>query len=176
MIRRLICGLTALMLCTGVAYARQESTVPALVRLHIVAADNSARAQMLKLRLRDAVLEAAGTLLTGCGSAEEAFATLEEGLPRLETAVEEAAARLGYAGGITAQTGVFSFPERQYAGVTVPAGEYPALRIVIGPGTGQNWWCVLYPSLCITSDTGYDSLFARWMKQWFGGDEHATEE
>ena len=70
-----------------------------------------------------------------------------------------------------AELGVFDFPDRDYDGVTVPAGRYRALRIVIGSGQGHNWWCVLYPTLCVTPDGAGRSLLVEWFERWFGGDQ-----
>jgi stage II sporulation protein R len=88
--------------------------------------------------------------LAGKKDAGDMMNYLNENLQELASAAQTAAQDEGYFGPVTAQTGVFSFPDRWYGGVLVPAGEYKALRIVLGEGKGHNWWCVLFPSLCLS--------------------------
>ena len=84
------------------------------------------------------------------------------------------AAELGYAGSVSCEAGIFAFPDREYGAVNVPAGDYRALRVVIGAGAGHNWWCVLYPSLCWPEDVPRDAPFYsaiwNWLVEWFGGE------
>ena len=157
--------------------ARADGAVPVsdYVRLHVVAADDGAGAQALKLRVRDAVLERARALLVGCADADAAWDTVRDSLGALELAALERARALGYGGGVRCEAGIFEFPDRRYGDVTVPAGRYRALRVVIGPGRGHNWWCVLYPSLCYPADYlegGHAerySILLNWLRSLFGG-------
>lgn len=142
-----------------------QTPADGLVRLHVVAGDDSDAAQQLKLVVRDAVLIRAQSLLADCPDAETAFARLTDALDELEQAAADAA---GSNHAVRAETGVFPFPDRDYAGVTVPAGDYRALRIVIDEGGGRNWWCVLFPTLCTATD-GHSAL-ADWLSEFFGGD------
>lgn len=141
-----------------------------LVRLHVVASDDSDEAQALKLKVRNAALDEARRLLADCDSAELAYARLTATLPALEQAALDEARRQGYEGPVRAETGIFEFPDRDYGGVVVPAGRYRALRIVIGEGSGHNWWCVLYPTLCNPDGVEYHSIFGQWLNQLFGGE------
>lgn len=170
MIRRIFCAvLIALVIFTGMS-ARAESpsqTEPLspLIRLHVIAENDSRPAQRLKLRVRDAVLQYANLALQDCASEAEAWQRVQS-----LQAEFEAVARTAAGQEVTALTGVFPFPDRTYAGTTVPAGQYRALRIIIGPGEGRNWWCVLYPSLCLPSEGGYYSLLGRWLEKLLGGE------
>ena len=165
MIRRFLCGmLAAMVLFAGTARAEVQPG-EALIRLHVIAQDNTREAQRLKLQVRDAVLQAAQALLAGCENTEEAWARLNAHLDAFEEIAERTAGLE-----VTAMTGVYRFPDRVYAGATVPGGEYRALRVVIGEGEGRNWWCVLYPSLCLASEEGYYSIFGRWLERLFGGE------
>ena len=147
------------------------------VRLHVIADSDDAPAQAMKLEVHDACLDAARALLSDCADADEAWALLNEHLPALAGAAERAARARGWTGAVRAETGVYAFPERQYGDVLVPAGEYRALRIVIGAGEGRNWWCVLYPSLCLPEDlpegepVPFYSAILEWIKSLFGGDD-----
>ena len=122
---------------------------------------------------RDAVLAEARALLAGADSADAAWETVNAALPSLAAAAKDGARAAGYPGPVRCMTGVFDFPERQYGGVTVPAGRYRALRVVIGAGEGHNWWCVLYPSLCdpaALEDAPCYSILWEWLRGLFGGE------
>ena len=100
----------------------------------------------MKLQVRDAVVEYLTPLLAQVQTREEAEQLLAEQLPQLEALAAGMTADFGY--GAQAEMGRFDFPARRYGQLQLPAGEYPALRLVLGEGEGHNWWCVLYPSLC----------------------------
>ena len=176
--RRFIFGLIAMLLLSGAARAAEglgDVPVADYIRLHVVAEDNSEAAQSLKLKVRDACLEAARALLADCDSAEEAWRLIGENLEPLADAARSRARELGYDGPVEAQPGVFDFPDRHYGGLFVPAGQYRALRVVIGAGEGHNWWCVLYPSLCLPEDVDsgepvhFHSALLDWLREIFGG-------
>ena len=141
----------------------------------MVAADDSASAQALKLKVRDACLAAARPLLAGCADAGDAWARVNARLGELARAASAAARREGFPGAVTVETGVYAFPERQYGDALVPAGRYRALRVVIGEGQGRNWWCVLYPSLCLPEayadgqPVRFHSALWDWLRRLFGG-------
>jgi len=168
LIRRLFCALAAVLLLCGGANCED---MPDLVRLHVVAADNSPEAQALKLELRDTCLKCAGICLDGAPDANAAYMRLEQHLDDFRRACEDRARELGYEGSISAQAGVFDFPHRIYGRLSVPAGQYRALRITIGEGEGRNWWCVLYPGLCTLDEAAMEnpgSILA-WLRARFGG-------
>lgn len=140
------------------------------VRLHVVAAGDSAPAQALKLRVRDAVLSRARALLEDVGDADAAWKVVNDNLDALEAAARTVAPDA------RCELGVFPFPERVYGGTRVPAGDYRALRVVIGAGRGHNWWCVLYPTLCypeawVEGDGALYSSAWRWLRSLFGGEK-----
>ena len=158
------------------AAARGEAApaVPGYVRLHVIAADDTRAAQALKLRVRDAVLAEARALLADCPDAEAAWRDVNAHLDGLEAAAARVLLSAGCADGVRCEAGVFAFPDRRYGEVRVPAGDYRALRVVIGAGRGRNWWCVLYPSLCFPGE--YDpeaprfySSVLNWLQRLFGG-------
>ena len=172
MIRRIFCILMAAALLTGCAFAEE---IPGLVRLHVAAEDNSAEAQALKQELRDVCLRCAEVCIGDAEDADAAYMRLENHTNDFQAACEARARELGYAGEITAETGVFAFPDRFYGDVLVPAGDYRALRITIGAGEGHNWWCMLYPTLCIINEEdaageiSYHTRVLEWLKARFGG-------
>lgn len=175
MIRRFFCALFAL-ICMMTPLASAEGIYDALIRLHVAAEDDSDAAQALKLELRDVCLRCAEVCIGDAESADDAYMKLSAHLDDFQRACEKRARELGFAGKITAETGAFSFPDRIYGGVKVPAGEYRALRITIGSGEGHNWWCVLYPKLCVLDEVDYAggepvyySKILRWIGDKIGG-------
>ena len=101
---------------------------------------------------------------------------MREHLSDLEACANQVLAENGF--GYTAQAylGRFEFPDKTYGDVTYPAGEYDALRLVLGQGEGQNWWCVMFPPLCIVNEeileqeeVEYTSLAWEWLQSLFGG-------
>ena len=168
MLRRLFCALAAVILLCGGAHCEDMHE---LVRLHVVAADDSPRAQALKLELRDTCLQCAAICLADAPDANAAYMRLQDHLGDFQAACQARARELGYEGGIRAETGTFDFPRRIYGSLRVPAGNYRALRVTIGEGEGRNWWCVLYPSLCTLDESALDepgSIFS-WLRKRFGG-------
>lgn len=120
-------------------------------RLHILANSDSEADQALKLKVRDRLLEVSGDLFTHAGSRDEAVAAAEAQLPLLEREAERVLRENGCADGVTAAVEEAYFTTRTYGDVTLPAGRYTALRVVIGEGKGHNWWCVMFPPLCISA-------------------------
>lgn len=126
----------------------QQQLSDKVLRLHVLANSDSEADQALKLKVRDSVLEAASAILEGCPDRETAEQRLSAALPEIEDA---ARARIAAEGGkqtVTAELRPTVFPTREYEDFTLPAGEYLALRVVLGEGEGHNWWCVVFPPLC----------------------------
>lgn len=148
-----------------------------IVRLHILANSDSEGDQAIKLMVRDAVLEAFAGELSGLSSAAQAKAVITSLLPDIIDVARAVALNEGFGGDVSARMGRYDFPERVYDGEVVPAGEYDALRIVLGDGEGKNWWCVMYPPLCLINkeadakaakpvkDVKFQSTLADWFKK-----------
>lgn len=119
-----------------------------LVRLHVLAASDEPGDQALKLQARDAVLRFLTPRWGEVKNPEQALAVLEANRAELGRLLEELMARSGRKYEVKLEIGRFPFPERDYGGVVLPAGIYPALRVTLGEGKGHNWWCVLFPPLC----------------------------
>ena len=122
-----------------------------VVRLHVLAHSDSAEEQALKLQVRDAVSAEATVLLRGVQGREEVLVRLEEVLPQLQAVAQQCVTDAGYTHEVTAELAKTYFTTRVYEGGTYPAGVYDALRLTIGDGAGRNWWCVLYPPLCVSA-------------------------
>ena len=134
------------LLKTGMEYDRLKRDV---LRLHILADSDSVRDQWLKLRVRDEVLRISDSIFGGASSREEAEEKVGNNLRRLENAAERVLRELGCTAPVRAELETVHFDERTYGDLTMPAGDYRALRLLIGSGGGHNWWCVMYPELCI---------------------------
>ena len=134
-----------------------------VLRLHILADSDSERDQWLKLRVRDEVLRISDSIFGGAENRAEAEEKVRRGLHRLEEAAETALRRFGCTAPVSAVLETVHFDERTYGDLTMPAGDYRALRLLIGSGGGHNWWCVMYPELCIPAacarDGGAEEMF-----------------
>lgn len=120
-----------------------------MIRLHVIARSDCEEDQRVKLAVRDALLEAFGEELQA-GSYEDAVMAIQERLAGVQQIAQNTARAQGEMGEVRVEFGVQHFPTRMYGDIQVPAGEYQALRVVIGEGEGRNWWCVVYPALCLT--------------------------
>lgn len=127
-----------------------------VLRLHIPANSDSEYDQNMKLALRDHILEKYGAALSGCGSLAEAESDVEALLPEIEADCCDFLAERGAGYSAHAELTEMYFTTREYDRVILPAGNYTALRITLGRGEGHNWWCVIFPSLCLpaVSDPG----------------------
>ena len=177
-----------------------------VLRMHILANSDSDADQQLKYQVRDALLASSETLF-GSSQPEESREALETTakahLHEMETIAQQVVQEQGYSYPVKAELVTMPFTERTYEDLTMPAGTYEAIRITIGAAAGQNWWCVMYPPLCIPvaedvavqddqakayfSDAEQDVLYhperyrvkwklAEWFKKWTTSEQtdHAT--
>ena len=119
-----------------------------LIRMHVIANSDSEIDQDIKLRVRDAVLHGIQKDLEQIGNVDAAKQYLRESLPKIEKIANEVLHAAGFEGETAASLCREAFPIRYYETFSLPAGIYESLKIVIGEGKGQNWWCVAFPSLC----------------------------
>ena len=132
-----------------------------LIRLHVVADSDSAEDQAIKLRVRDAITSKLETVMENLPDVDAAKAYLQEHLPELEQVANDVLRAAGNGCRAVVTLAKEAFPTREYDTFTLPAGVYESLRVTIGSGEGQNWWCVVFPSLCVsaTSD-GFEDTAA----------------
>ena len=128
-----------------------------VLRLHVLANSDSEYDQALKLKVRDGVLEAAAEILANSESYEEAEAALSGSLPELKAAAEAVIAAEGADYPVTVLLGIEEYPTRNYESICFPSGSYMSLRVCIGEAEGQNWWCVLYPKMCLSAASKEDA-------------------
>lgn len=142
-------------LCAGTwASARSEALSDALVRLHVIAVSDEAEEQEIKLRVRDSVLAYLEPRLEGADDASEARELISAELDGIKAAAETAAE--GREVSVTLSREYY--PTRDYGSFALPAGSYESLRVVLGEGEGHNWWCVVFPPLCLSAAEAENAL------------------
>lgn len=127
--------------------AQQQELSTKLIRLHVIANSDSPEDQMQKLKVRDAVMSVIGA--NDWSSKEESRQWLADHLQMLCEIGVQTLCREGNPQKVTAQLCREQYPIRVYENFSLPSGEYTSLKLVIGEGKGQNWWCVVYPSICM---------------------------
>ncbi len=122
-----------------------------LIRLHVVADSDSQKDQENKLHVRDAIVEYLQPRLEKFTDMEAAKAYIQQQLPKLQELANEALQGLGDSCEAIVTMAKEAFPTREYDTFTLPAGIYESLRVTIGEGEGKNWWCVVFPALCVSA-------------------------
>lgn len=143
----LLAALCAVLAAGVWAQGRAGRLAEDLVRLHVVAVSDDEAEQAVKLRVRDAVLAYLEPSLDGLHDAQTARGTIRTHLDGIQAAAETAAE--GHP--VTVTLGREYYPTRDYGSFALPAGEYCSLRVVLGEGQGHNWWCVVFPPLCMSA-------------------------
>lgn len=138
----------SLSLCIGTwATARHSSISSSLVRLHVLAHSNDAEEQALKLRVRDAVLQYISPKLEESKTVDEARDVLRTEMRGIALAAASAAEGRQ----VQVSLGEEAYPTRAYEGFSLPAGRYESLRVTLGEGAGENWWCIVFPPVCLSA-------------------------
>ena len=144
-----VCALLTGLVWCGTVIADRERLNEELIRLHVVANSDTSEDQELKLLVRDAVITSLRQALADVQDTEQAKEYLKENLPKLQELANKALDAAGSTQRAVVTLCREGFPTRQYDTFSLPAGVYEALRITIGEGEGKNWWCVVFPSLCL---------------------------
>lgn len=129
-----------------------------VLRLHIPANSDSISDQNVKLEVRDAVLELSEDIFGSCATKEESTAAAEKNLSLIEEAADRILASHGLPYRSHAEICETDFGDRTYDGFVMPAGRYTALRISLGSGNGKNWWCVMFPTLCLPAAADIEEM------------------
>ena len=129
-----------------------------MLRLHVIANSDSSVDQNLKLRLRDYILEEGEDIFDGSVNVENAVKKIEPKLAELEKSAETFVKNAGFDYDVKITLSNEYFTTRTYESVTLPAGKYLALRVVIGSGEGHNWWCVMFPPMCVPAADKKDEI------------------
>ena len=124
-----------------------------VLRLHVLANSDSEEDQTLKLKVRDAILERSSELFGKSESIEEAAESINANIDAITEVARKVIAENGYDYPVSVTLTNEHYPTRSYEALSFPSGEYLSLRVMIGEAEGQNWWCVLFPPLCLSAAT-----------------------
>lgn len=166
--------LTFILALTGFAN-NCENLSTKVLRLHILANSDAAEDQALKLNVRDKIIEKSGNFLNTATSKASAQSLTAENLDNIRKIAEQEVQTRGYSYPIRVQMTKMYFPTRSYGNRTLPAGRYDALRVLIGEGKGKNWWCVIFPQMCLGSaknSAAVDSVFSDSEKKIINSSEN----
>ncbi len=156
--------------------AECEQISTEVFRLHILANSDSKEDQNLKLKVRDALLECTDKIFSDAQNRQEAENIARDNLQMLQSVAQRVVYENGYDYNVEAEVVQMYFNTRYYDDYTMPAGMYDALRITIGSGEGHNWWCVMYPSICISSavetDEKVEKTFSKNQQEIVKGNDY----
>lgn len=133
--------------------AVSEDISESVFRLHVIANSDSQEDQNLKYNVRDKILEYMNEISIDCSSKEEVIALAKENQEKFQDIAKKVIKENGYDYDVNVSIGNYEFPTKNYGDISLPAGNYDALRIEIGDAVGQNWWCVMFPPLCFVDVT-----------------------
>lgn len=125
-----------------------EPHIPNLIRLHVLANSNSSGDQYLKYKVRDEIINKMGNSFRELEDLQDSQRIVQSNLDSVKILARETLEKEGSNYEVQATYGSFDFPTKYYGDFSLPAGRYKALRVIIGEGKGNNWWCVLFPPLC----------------------------
>lgn len=131
-----------------------------VLRLHVIANSDSEEDQALKLKVRDRIIEESGELFALSENTEEAEQNLKNALGELSALTEKVIMEEGSSYSVEVRAEPSYFPTKSYGNLTLPAGTYKSLKVIIGEGKGQNWWCVLFPPLCLPAAEKREELLS----------------
>lgn len=135
------------------SFSETETVYKSLIRFHVLAESDSAEDQAIKLQVRDETLRLLKTPMSLAENVEAATLYIEENLDYIERSLNAFLDKTNATYNATVTLTEEPFPERHYGSLTLPAGNYKALRISLGKAEGHNWWCILYPKFCFVDET-----------------------
>ena len=138
-------------ICDVLPIHGEEKIYESVVRLHVLANSDSAEDQALKLKVRDAVLAYVSPRVIDSKSKDEAILILQGELENINEIAARVVADEGYDYPVDVTLTLEEYPTRNYESMSFPSGEYASLRVMLGNAEGQNWWCVLFPPLCLSA-------------------------
>lgn len=152
-------GIVVAILFSICSFAKTSEEIRSdVLRLHVIANSDTSVDQNLKLRLRDYILQEGNDIFNGSVNVENAVKKIEPVLPDLEKSAKAFVNQAGFDYDVKISLSNEYFTTRTYEAVTLPAGKYLALRVVIGSGEGHNWWCVMFPPMCVPAADKKDEI------------------
>ena len=140
-------------ICDVLPIHGEEKIYESVVRLHVLANSDSEEDQALKLKVRDEILSYISPRVIDSKSREDAIKTIEGEMDEIQRIAQDAVISAGYEYSVDITLTLEEYPTRNYESMSFPSGEYVSLRVLIGEAEGQNWWCVLFPPLCLSAAT-----------------------
>jgi stage II sporulation protein R len=136
----------------GLVVAGQgEPLSQSVLRLHVIANSDDPADQALKIAVKDEIVVMMKQEFTDINNVTEAREMAEQDIPRIKALAESTIRAHGYEYQVEVKVGEYDFPTKSYGNMVFPSGKYQAVRVIIGEGQGKNWWCVLFPPLCLVS-------------------------
>lgn len=155
------CLVVLLMLIMPFLPVRDEGEIyDNTLRLHVLANSDSTEDQTVKLLVRDALVEETSALALECENISDAKKVYTDNLDYLQKVAEDVLRNEGKNDKVTVELSKEYYPERQYGNIRLPSGKYNSLKVNIGESEGQNWWCVLFPPLCVEAAEAEEELVA----------------
>lgn len=148
-----------------VIFIARNNEEKSYLRIHIRANSNSSEDQNVKYKVKDAIVDTLIPVLAEVETFEEAKIKVEENFSLIENVAEQVLVDNGFDYGVAIRLDKENFPTRQYGDLILESGVYDALIIELGSGTGNNWWCLVYPAFCFTSSknsTNYEYISKIW--------------
>ena len=130
-----------------------EPLEQSVLRLHVIANSDDPADQALKLAVKDEIVAVMKQEFTGLDNADQARQIASQDIPRIKDLAETKIKASGYDYPVQVTVGEYDFPTKSYGNLVFPSGKYQAVRVIIGEGQGKNWWCVLFPPLCMVSSS-----------------------
>ncbi|MBQ7316636.1 MAG: stage II sporulation protein R [Clostridia bacterium] len=152
----IVVTLVLLLLLSYLPIHGEAEVYDTVLRLHVLANSDSEEDQALKLKVRDGVLAVTAPLLENAATRDQAEAIVRAHMTDIQSAAEAVVAENGSKQTVTVMLDLEDYPTRNYESCAFPAGEYLSLRVCLGAAEGQNWWCVLFPPLCLSAATAKD--------------------
>ena len=156
-ITKIILLLCVFILCAAVCdilpIHGEEKIYESVVRLHVLANSDSDEDQALKLKVRDAILAYVSPRVIDSSSREDAMRIINDEMDEIEKIAQSTVYNHGYDYDVDVTLTLEEYPTRNYEAMSFPSGAYVSLRVLIGEAEGQNWWCVLFPPLCLSTAT-----------------------
>ena len=151
-ITALCIGFSLCFLLSAYMDSTQAALSQGVVRLHVVANSDSEADQKLKLKVRDRILSECGAILGEGQSVDAVSADICNNMDYIKQIAQDEIEKNGYGYDVSVDFGTGDFPRKEYGNITLPEGEYQALKVNIGDASGKNWWCVLFPPLCFVDE------------------------
>ena len=149
--KALLIALSITLLTGTWAGAQQKQLSDKVIRLHVIGASDSKGDQEIKLKVRDRILEIVTPAMEAASGRQQAQEILTGYLPELEKAASKVGQENGVALTASASLDIEAYPTREYETFSLPPGDYISLRVILDEGQGQNWWCVVFPPLCMSA-------------------------